>query len=89
MAEKKTEKPVIENKYDPMQDYVSITLPRATGREQNFVVAALNGKVYKIMRGVSVRVPRPVAEIFWESERNKQKRDDYSDSMKDRGNPLF
>ena len=55
--------------YDPMKDMVSIFLPRATGREENFVFAGLNGKGYKILRGQTVQVPRPVYDILMESER--------------------
>ena len=55
--------------YDPMKDPVSVFLPRATGREENFVFVGLNGKGYKILRGQTVQVPRPVYDILVESER--------------------
>ncbi len=55
--------------YDPMKDMVSVFLPRATGREENFVFASLNGKGYKILRGQTVKVPRPVYDILRASER--------------------
>lgn len=55
--------------YDPMQDMVNVLLPRATGREENFVFVGLNGKGYKILRGQTVKVPRPVYDILMESER--------------------
>ena len=57
------------NHYDPMKDSVSVFLPRATGREENFVFVGLNGKGYKILRGQTVQVPRPVYDILVESER--------------------
>lgn len=68
-TEKKTEAVKPEKHYDPMKDMISVALPRATGREENFVFVALNGKGYKIMRGQQVRVPRPVYDILAESER--------------------
>lgn len=60
------EKPTV---YDPMKDMVSVLLPRATGREENFVFVGLNGKGYKILRGQTVQVPRPVYDVLTESER--------------------
>lgn len=59
----------MKNTYDPMKDMVSVFLPRSTGREENFVFVALNGKGYKILRGQTVKVPRPVYDILAESER--------------------
>ena len=53
--------------YDPMQDMVSVTLPRATGNEQNFELVGLNGKVWKIMKGATVQIPRPVFDILADS----------------------
>jgi hypothetical protein len=58
-------------------DYVSVTLPRATGKEEDFVFVGLNGKGYTIRRGVTVRVPRPVYEILAESRRQEQRREDF------------
>ena len=58
-------------------DYVSVTLPRATGKEEDFVFVGLNGKGYTIRRGVAVRVPRPVYEILAESRRQEQRREDF------------
>ena len=60
-----------------MNDYVSVTLPRATGKEEDFVFVGLNGKGYTIRRGVSVRVPRPVYEILAEARRQEQRREDF------------
>ena len=52
-------------------DYVSVTLPRATGKEEDFVFVGLNGKGYTIRRGVTVRVPGPVQEILAEAQRQQ------------------
>ena len=58
-------------------DYMTVTLPRATGKEEDFVFVGLNGKGYTIRRGVSVRVPRPVYEILAESQRQQQRQQDF------------
>jgi len=54
-------------------DYVTVTLPRATGKEEELVFVGLNGKGYTIRRGVPVRVPRPVFDILNESQRQQQR----------------
>ena len=58
-------------------DYVSVTLPRATGKEEDSLFVGLNGKGYTIRRGVSVRVPRPVYEILAESQRQQLRQQDF------------
>ena len=58
-------------------NYVTVTLPRATGKEENFVFVGLNGKGWTIMKGVPVRVPRAVAQILAESLRQRQRQADY------------
>lgn len=74
----------IEKPYNPMADMVSVTLPRATGNEQNFEIVALNGKVWKIMRGVPVSVPRPVYDILSESLRMEDRLRDFNQAHEDR-----
>lgn len=56
---------------------VTVTLPRATGSEENFVFVGLNGKGWNIMRGVPVRVPRPVYDILAEAEAQKRRQTDF------------
>ena len=58
-------------------DYVTITLPRATGKEEDLVFVGLNGKGYTIRRGVAVRVPRPVYEILAEAQRQERRQQDF------------
>ena len=62
---------------DPMRELVTVTLPRATGKEEDFVFVGLNGKGYTIRRGVSVRVPRPVFDILTEARRQERRQADY------------
>lgn len=56
---------------------VTVTLPRATGSEENFVFVGLNGKGWNVMRGVPVRVPRPVYDILAEAETQKRRQTDF------------
>lgn len=58
-------------------DYVSVTLPRATGKEEDFVFVGLNGKGYTIRRGVTVRVPKPVYEILAEARRQELRQEEF------------
>lgn len=58
-------------------DYVTVTLPRATGKEEDLVFVGLNGKGYTIRRGVTVKVPRPVYEILAESQRQEQRQQEF------------
>ena len=58
-------------------DYVTVTLPRATGKEEDVVFVGLNGKGYTIRRGVAVQVPRPVSESLAEAQRQEQRQRDY------------
>ena len=60
-----------------VNDYVTVTLPRATGKEEDFVFVGLNGKGYTIRRGVTVRVPRFVPQILTEARRQEQRREDF------------
>ena len=43
---------------------VKILLPRGRKNEENFVIVSVNGRSWKIMRGVEVSVPDYVAEVL-------------------------
>ena len=62
---------------DPMTETVTVTLPRATGKEENFVFVGFNGRGYNILRGEPVSVPRPVAEILDEAERQQLRQEQF------------
>lgn len=47
---------------------VTIRLPRAAYGEEDTVFVGVNGKGYRIQRGVDVEVPRSVAEVLRNSE---------------------
>lgn len=41
-----------------------IMLPRGRKNEENFVIVSVNGRSFKIMKGVEVEVPDFVAEVL-------------------------
>ena len=43
---------------------VTVMLPRGRKQEENFVIVSVNGRSWKIMRGVEVRVTECVAEVM-------------------------
>ena len=43
---------------------VKILLPRGRKNEENFVIVSVNGRSWKIMKGVEVEVPECVAEVL-------------------------
>ena len=43
---------------------VSVTIPRGRKQEENFVMVSVNGRSWKIMKGVQVQVPDYVAEVL-------------------------
>ena len=46
------------------KDTVRILLPRGRKNEENFLIVSVNGRSFKIMKGVDVEVPRCVAEVL-------------------------
>lgn len=80
-TEKKSAEAVEEIAYDPMRDYVTITLPRATGDEAKEEFVGLNGKAYLIRKGIPVSVPRPVAQIIRESFRQQERQERFNDQQ--------
>ena len=67
---------------DRMKEKVTVILPRATGKEDDTLFVALNGKGYNIKRGIPVRVPRPIADIIRESDRQVEKQNRYKDKIR-------
>lgn len=62
---------------------VTIKIPRAAAGESNFVTISLNGKTYQIKRGINVRVPVGVAEIWANSEAAQEVAIAYIDGKKE------
>ena len=42
----------------------TVLLPRGRKQEENFVIVSVNGRSWKIMKGVEVQVPDFVAEVL-------------------------
>ncbi|MBR6376313.1 MAG: hypothetical protein IKS05_00955 [Oscillospiraceae bacterium] len=68
---------------------VSVTLPRATGREPSEVFVGLNGKGYTIRRGIPVQVPRAVAHILWESQRQEERQAAFMEAQRQAAERAF
>ena len=47
-----------------MEKISKVFLPRGRKNEENFVIVSVNGRNYKIMKGVEVEVPECVAEVL-------------------------
>ncbi len=47
-----------------MEEMTTIMLPRGRKNEENFVIVSVNGRSFKIMKGVEVQVPVYVAEVL-------------------------
>lgn len=47
-----------------MEKMSKVLLPRGRKNEENFVIVSVNGRNYKIMKGVEVEVPECVAEVL-------------------------
>jgi len=70
-----------EQPVDPMKQMVPLYIPRGAKNEENFELISLNGKVWKIMKGTQVQVPRPVYDVWAESERMKNRQRNYEDQV--------
>jgi len=62
---------------DPMKEKVTVFVHKISG-EDPMLYVGLNGKAWNIPRGVSVEVPKPVAEIIKESQVCASVADSYS-----------
>ena len=47
-----------------MDKMTTIMLPRGRKNEENFVIVSVNGRSFKIMKGVQVQVPDYVAQVL-------------------------
>lgn len=56
-------------KEDPWKKMVEIRLPKAPRGGDNFQIASVNGRVFKIKRGEAVSVPAPIAEVLDNAEK--------------------
>lgn len=59
--------PVKKKEVDPWSDMYEIKIPKSNDGSPNYTIASVNGRVFKIMKGVSVKVPAPIAEVIQHS----------------------
>lgn len=62
---------VEESPMDPMMEPVTITLFKDNDKYNSDVFVAVNGNNYQIQRGVPVTVPRYVAEVINQAEKQR------------------
>lgn len=60
---------------------VKILLPRGRKNEENFVIVSVNGRNYKIMKGVEVEVPEAVAQVLENADMMAQTARRYVEQM--------
>ena len=58
------EKPVKAVEVDPWKQMVTIQIPKTADGSANYIIASVNSKTFKIMKGVKVDVPAPIAEVI-------------------------
>lgn len=64
---------------NPMMEMVSLHIPKASGEDRT-VFIGLNGRSWNIPRGITVEVPKPVADVYYAAQENINKADEYSES---------
>ena len=64
-----------------MEKMSKVFLPRGRKNEENFVIVSVNGRNYKIMKGVEVEVPECVAEVLENGRRMADTARRYMDTM--------
>ena len=70
-------------KQDRAAETVSVTIPRGRKQEENFVIVSVNGRSFKIMKGVQVEVPDYVAEVLENARMMAEEARRYVDRMAD------
>ena len=70
-------------KQDRAVETVSVTIPRGRKQEEKFVIVSVNGRSFKIMKGVQVEVPDYVAEVLVNSRMMAEEARRYVDRMAD------
>ena len=70
-------------KQDRAAEMVSVTIPRGRKQEENFIIVSVNGRSFKIMKGVQVEVPDYVAEVLVNSRMMAEEARRYVDRMAD------
>jgi len=63
------------------QPMEKVLLPRGRKNQENFVIVSVNGRSWKIMRGVEVTVPAYVAQVLENGRRMAEEARRYVDRM--------
>lgn len=66
---------------DYWKEMVEIRLPKAVKGEPNFIIASVNGKTFKIQKGVKVEVPAPIAEVIENSYLASEEAEAYASGL--------
>lgn len=66
---------------NPWKKMVEIRLPKAPRGGDNFQIASVNGRVFKIKRGETVKVPAPIAEVLENAEKMRDEADAYMEAQ--------
>ena len=64
-----------------MDNMTTILLPRGRKNEENFVIVSVNGRSFKIMKGVQVQVPDYVAAVLENSRMMAEEARRYVEKM--------
>ena len=64
-----------------MDKMTTVLLPRGRKNEENFVIVSVNGRSFKIMKGVEVEVPDYVAEVLENGRRMAEEARCYVEKM--------
>jgi hypothetical protein len=59
----------------------TILLPKARKDEENFLLVCVNGRSWKVMKGIAVRVPYYVAEVIDNAQMMAQTAERYVERM--------
>lgn len=70
-------------KQETARRMVSVIIPRGRKQEENFVIVSVNGRSWKIMKGVQVQVPDYVAEVLENARMMADEARRYVDQMAD------
>lgn len=66
---------------DPWQTMVTVKLQKAPHGQENFRFVSVNGRNFKIQKGVEVKVPLPVAEVLKNSYEAMDQADEYLEKI--------
>lgn len=78
----------VETEVNPMETMEEVFVPKAAGEDANIFVG-LNGKGWKIPRGVRCKVPKPVADVLHASEANREYADNFARQEQEKMHKVF